>query len=410
MRALVICPDSPPSPQTRAGGMVRLRLFMNALAESRASIDVLYFAPEATVGTYGDASALRQAQSDYWGIEIAAVHLAPMRPRRTPDIVSQYLAPLASAASHPFFRAFCGPAQIDAVSTLLRTRFDITVVQRLAAMMPLLGTGLRPHGVVFDLDDVEHRARFRALTTPPLRPGKLAEAASMAAVHRAERQGAALARTTTVCTEADRHYLARLGVRRVRVIANAVPVPAEAITVPTAQTLLFLANFAHPPNTEAITWLARNVWPLVSKRLPQSRLLVAGHPVSVPEEACAGLERVEFLGFVPDLAQLYASARVVCCPILQGGGTRVKLVEAAAYGRAMVSTTIGAEGLALKHGEAIEIADTPQAFADACVRLLTDNAACTKRGRGAREWALRHGNAGRIGAEVKELVQQVASA
>jgi glycosyltransferase involved in cell wall biosynthesis len=90
---------------------------------------------------------------------------------------------------------------------------------------------------------------------------------------------------------------------------------------------------------------------------------------------------VEFLGFVQDLDALYARSRVVVAPILTGGGTRVKIIEAALYGRPVVSTTLGAEGLELsaERGELV-IADDGEVFAQAVVGLLRDNARAAKVG------------------------------
>jgi glycosyltransferase involved in cell wall biosynthesis len=75
-------------------------------------------------------------------------------------------------------------------------------------------------------------------------------------------------------------------------------------------------------------------------------------------------------GSVPDLEPYYRRAPLVVVPMRLGGGTRIKVLEALAHGKAVVTTSIGAEGLSLSRGEALEIADGPEAFADACVRLL----------------------------------------
>jgi glycosyltransferase involved in cell wall biosynthesis len=80
-------------------------------------------------------------------------------------------------------------------------------------------------------------------------------------------------------------------------------------------------------------------------------------------------------GSVPDLEPYYRRAALVAVPMRLGGGTRIKVLEALAHGKALVTTSIGAEGLSLRSGEALEIADGPDAFADACVRLLGDAAA-----------------------------------
>jgi glycosyltransferase involved in cell wall biosynthesis len=96
---------------------------------------------------------------------------------------------------------------------------------------------------------------------------------------------------------------------------------------------------------------------------------------------------IDVRGFVPELDALYKEIRVVTCPILAGGGTRFKIIEAAAYGRPVVSTTLGAEGIPFADPDEIRLADAPGPFADACIALLKDHARCTQLATRSREKA-----------------------
>ena len=110
------------------------------------------------------------------------------------------------------------------------------------------------------------------------------------------------------------------------------------------------------------------------RRFPTAELRLVG---PAPEEIAAygrAPDGVKFCGFVPSLEEAYASARIVVCPIRYGGGTRVKLVEAAGWGKPIVSTTLGAEGLGMINDVHALIADSPEA-ACGCVRL----AVCGRR-------------------------------
>src|ERR1019366_6785062 len=135
-------------------------------------------------------------------------------------------------------------------------------------------------------------------------------------------------------------------------------------------TMLFLGSFRHTPNQVALEWFARFVLPLIVAKLPHARLLVAGsdpparHTLSDPANA------VELLGFVEDIQPLFSSCSVFVCPIRSGSGVRVKLLEAFATGIPVVSTFIGAEGLARVDGEFCALADEPAAFAAKVVDLL----------------------------------------
>lgn len=152
------------------------------------------------------------------------------------------------------------------------------------------------------------------------------------------------------------------GVDLERLRPLAEPDPAEPATV------IFTGTLDYPPNTAGAIWLAMRVWPVVRARLPDARLRIAGRNPPRSILALAGADGIEVHGDVPDMQPLFAAAHVATAPLLSGGGTRLKILEAAAYGRAVVSTTLGAEGLALE----TVLADSPDAFASALVRLLLD--------------------------------------
>jgi GT2 family glycosyltransferase/glycosyltransferase involved in cell wall biosynthesis len=135
-------------------------------------------------------------------------------------------------------------------------------------------------------------------------------------------------------------------------------------------TMLFLGSFRHAPNQVALEWFAGFVLPLIVEKLPRARLLVAGsdpppgHTFADPSGA------IQWLGFVDDIQPLLSSCALFVCPIRNGSGVRVKLLEAFAAGIPVVSTTIGAEGLARVDGEFCALADDPPGFATKAVELL----------------------------------------
>ena len=96
------------------------------------------------------------------------------------------------------------------------------------------------------------------------------------------------------------------------------------------------------------------------------------------------VEGVDYTGYVQDLDELYAGVREVVCPILTGGGTRFKIMEAAASGRPIISTHIGAEGIALQPDVEILLADSPVQLAQACLRLLEDHSLAAQIGLAAQ--------------------------
>ena len=135
-------------------------------------------------------------------------------------------------------------------------------------------------------------------------------------------------------------------------------------------TLLFLGNFRHLPNLEALSWFASRVFPLVQEKRLEAKLIVIGADAPprhfLPRENAA----IQLLGFVADIREPLERYSLFVCPILSGSGVRVKLLEAFASGIPCVSTRLGAEGLAGDDGEVCALADTSYDFAARVVDLL----------------------------------------
>jgi GT2 family glycosyltransferase len=137
-----------------------------------------------------------------------------------------------------------------------------------------------------------------------------------------------------------------------------------------SDTMLFLGSFRHGPNLTAIEWFIRHVLPRIVAERPDARLVVVGSDPP-PGDLFAGAgDSVELLGFVEDVRTELARRALFVCPILNGSGVRVKLLEAFAAGIPVVSTTIGAEGLARTDGEFCALADDPREFAAKALAIL----------------------------------------
>jgi glycosyltransferase involved in cell wall biosynthesis len=146
-----------------------------------------------------------------------------------------------------------------------------------------------------------------------------------------------------------------------------------------------VGNFQHLPNQQALNYFWQRVWPLVQRERPQARLIVVGAQAGPGFAELYRAGGAEFLGYVEDIRQSLQRYSVFVCPILAGSGVRVKLLEAFASGIPSVSTTIGAEGLAIRGSDLVELADTPEEFAAKTVALLAD----CQRARGIAERARR---------------------
>ncbi len=174
----------------------------------------------------------------------------------------------------------------------------------------------------------------------------------------------------------------------IAIYPNAIPV-ASLPAVAEQEVVAFSGNLEYQPNVGAVRFFRRRIWPLLRERRPQLVWRVIGkNPQGVAAEL-RGDPRIELLGPVDDAIAALAPARVVVVPLLAASGTRFKILEAWAAGRAVVSTTLGAEGLGARDGEHLLLADEPARFASAVLELLDSPARRAALGRAGRELYLR---------------------
>ncbi len=158
-----------------------------------------------------------------------------------------------------------------------------------------------------------------------------------------------------------------------RYVPNVVDVAAiEPVSSPAAERrAVFVASFAYEPNRNGLHFLLEQVFPRVWAKLPDARLTLVGGGLSEPPSADP---RVEAVGFVSDLRAAYAGARCAVVPLLQGGGTPLKFIEALAYGLPVIATPRAAAGLDVQDGENCLLAEGAEEFAAALVRVLAEGA------------------------------------
>jgi glycosyltransferase involved in cell wall biosynthesis len=174
-----------------------------------------------------------------------------------------------------------------------------------------------------------------------------------------------------VCSEGDRHYLRDLGVRvPIHVLPNGTELPTEEPQRQPADPprLGFIGLLDYTANHEGISWFARECWPLVKARVPRARLRLVGRGSDGPLKP-AGPD-IDGLGFLPEVAGEMATWSASVVPIRLGAGTRIKIAQGFAQKCPLVSTTPGAFGYEVADGRELFLADAPEKFADACVRLI----------------------------------------
>ena len=157
--------------------------------------------------------------------------------------------------------------------------------------------------------------------------------------------------------------------------------------------MLFVGSFRHEPNRAALDWFVHEVLPLIVAREPRARLVVAGSDPPPAHAYADFAAHLEMLGAVADIRQPLGRFAVFVCPVLSGSGVRVKLLEAFAAGIPVVSTALGAEGLADEDGRFCALADSPETFAARVADLFADPAAAAAMATRARaeveaNWAI----------------------
>jgi polysaccharide biosynthesis protein PslH len=195
-----------------------------------------------------------------------------------------------------------------------------------------------------------------------------------------------------LCSAADeRRLLNQAPGIRTAVVPNAADVEyyQPRLTDPPSdgRTVVYFGLLSTVPNVDAVVHFVQDIWPRIAKVRPDARFKIIGGRPPPSLQALAG-PQIELTGFVSDLLPHLASAAAVVVPLRLGGGTRLKIVEAMAMGKAIISTTLGAEGIEAVPGRDILLEDQPMAFAAAVTRLLDEPDLAARIGRSARQLAV----------------------
>ncbi len=220
--------------------------------------------------------------------------------------------------------------------------------------------------------------------------------------------------TVFVCTDADRIQRIRSS-KRVVVVPNVYATDQETFAevhdgFALDNRLLFLGTLSYPPNSEGLLWFVQNIFPALRDRDPSARLIVVGrNPPAAVEQMCSSTPGVELHADVPDVGPHYAASRAVVVPLLSGGGTRIKILEACLARRPVISTPLGAEGLALQHDRELLLFNDADEFLAAIARLK-DPSTYRTMVASAQDAVQREYSTGRFAAILTDVVHSIDSA
>jgi sugar transferase (PEP-CTERM/EpsH1 system associated) len=285
--------------------------------------------------------------------------------------------------------------------------FDVLVCDFIvpAGMMPWSG----PTPVVLFTHNVEAeiwKRHFR-LTRNPAR--KAAFWLEYQALSRQERRYARLADQVIAVSQRNADHFRRLvSEDRVSVVPTGVDTEyfqPDLSTNEAGADIVFTGSMDWLPNEDCVRYCVESILPLIQQRVPETRFWAVGRNPSAALKALSDGSRVIVTGTVEDIRPYLHRAQAYVVPMRSGSGTRLKVLEAMASGMAVVSSSIGAEGLPVTHNEHVLLADAPDDFASAVISLINDPERRRELGSAARQLVEQKCSWGAVGAEFEEILR-----
>jgi glycosyltransferase involved in cell wall biosynthesis len=226
---------------------------------------------------------------------------------------------------------------------------------------------------VLDVDDIlSSYERSRLQTAKGLADRLLSLRRVFAAVRRDKLLGERFS-VFSVCSEEDKQYLTRMGLKApIHVIPNGFDAPrAEPIRIPAVPPRIgFIGVFEYYPNREGLNWFVNQCWPRIKRAVPDARLRLAGPDSDGPFKPVG--PDIDGLGWVANPSDEMKTWTQMIVPLKTGGGTRVKIAHAFSQKLPIVSTSLGAYGYQATDGNEMYLADSAEAFADACIKAIRE--------------------------------------
>lgn len=385
-RLSILCVSQMPASPPRFGAQARVHGLMTQLAQRHDLTAVMLVDHEF------DAEECRQSMLAY----CREVVLVP-NPYGQEGLAKRLLQARSIGSTCSFERLrVMVPALQVALDRMLRSRrFDLVNLE-----FPYLGycnlrqapPGERPPRLVVDSHEIAYDLARQFARTGASMGRRLYAEVNWRKLRREELATYAAADGVYLCSTADEQRLAgQIPLASSAVIPNAADVdyyqPRPGDPPPDGCTVVYFGLLSTAPNVDAVLHFARDIWPRIVAAHPRARFKIVGGRPPASLQALAG-PGIELTGFVQDLRPHLASAAAIVVPLRLGGGTRLKIVEAMAMGKAIVSTTLGAEGIEAVPDKDILLADAPAAFADAVNRLLADPGEAARIGRSGRQLAV----------------------
>ena len=382
------------------GGKVRSLNIFSRLAK-RASIHAVSFADPVA-----DAASIREMQRLFESYTpVFWQETKKYSPRFYKEIFTNQFSSL------PYFLAKCRlPHFRSTVEGLLaKEHFDVLFSDFLHTAVPLLQCSFKPK-IVFE-HNVEFLLRKRKwqVEKHPLR--KIVFGTEWRRTRPLEaRVSRSFDHVLTVSEEDQQTIRHEFGINHVSTLPTGVDTDffCPSGNGPQPGRLAFVGSMDWDPNEDGVVWFLENIYPLIRHTVPNASFVVVGrNPSSRLRAIAARTPAVEITGWVPDVRPYLSQAEVVVVPLRIGGGTRIKIPEAMAMGKAVVSTPIGAEGLHFHNKRELCLADRPEDFARTAIALLTQPGLREAIGTAARRVVASKANWENVVDQVEECLNQL---
>lgn len=307
------------------------------------------------------------------------IHVTPLVERNNPLNI---MRGLVGGWPLPVLNYTSAKMKATLASIAARQRFDLVHIDSfvMAAYAPFLGSVLPgPVRVAYDWHNIGSELMRRMASSMSSIPRKVYARITASRLGSMERRMLRSGFGHVVCSEREREqFIGMEPGARIAVIENGVDPErfASSHSVDRRQRLLFVGTMNYSPNSEAAIRFARRVWPRIRERFPGLRLTIVGSNPGPAVLALRDQPGVEVTGTVPEVAPFYREAFAAVVPLRTGGGTRLKILEAMAAGVPVLSTSLGAEGLAVSPGKDILIVDDDEGWVRALIGLSESERSC----------------------------------
>jgi glycosyltransferase involved in cell wall biosynthesis len=301
--------------------------------------------------------------------EFPIAHAFEVKPQLNYGLIEKLKWTFNPKADYPNGRGVAGDAMRRVLSTL--NTFDLIWFFRLRSADTFPNATWRRS--VVDIDDLPSTYEQAALKVGEGARKRLAASRRLYSWRRREKLLGDRFSVLTVCSEDDRQYLRQSGITvPIHVIPNGFEVPhAEQIRHPTAEPRIgFIGLFDFFPNRDGISWFVKKCWPRIKRNLPNTRLRLIGRDSDRFLESFG--PDIDRLGWLLNPSEEIKTWSAMVVPIRVGAGTRIKIAQGFSEKCPIVSTTLGARGYGAIDGHEMYLADSHEAFSDACIKAIRE--------------------------------------